>query len=218
MIWSGPVLRRPQRRQNPWGQQDCAPTLGFPVFGSSLVPALFQTTVAGRYGSGSARLSVKEWLEVVVHGVKDPATLAADVPCMSLIHLVYISSAAQAFAEADLVALLERSRRSNEAVGITGLLLYRDGNFMQVLEGEEEAVVATHARTRHRGLITLLQEPIKKRAFGEWSMGFRNLSGPSTRTIPGYNDFMNGDWWGKQTQETPNRALRLLRRFRKDMR
>jgi len=141
---------------------------------------------------------------------------------MSLIHLVYISSAAQAFSEADLVALLEHSRRNNEAAGISGLLVYRDGNIMQVLEGEEETVMKTFSRIakdpRHLGLITLLKEPIAERTFDEWSMGFRNLNKAKASEISGYNDFMNGDWWRKQSPDTPNRALRLLLGFRKDMR
>src|SRR4051812_26378365 len=98
---------------------------------------------------------------------------------MSLIHLVFVSSATPPFSQADLLALLEISCCNNEAVGITGMLLYRDGNFMQVLEGEESAVTATHDRIsrdrRHDGLITMLKGPIAKRNFGDWSMGFRNL-------------------------------------------
>jgi hypothetical protein len=141
---------------------------------------------------------------------------------MALIHLVYVSSATQPFPQTDLLALLEGSRRRNEPDGITGLLLYRDGNFMQVLEGEEPAVTATHARiakdTRHGGLITLLKGPIEQRSFGEWSMGFRNLNSPEIRTFPGYSEFLNEDWMGRPMQETPHRALKLLQVFRQGTR
>ena len=137
---------------------------------------------------------------------------------MALIHLIYASSATKPFSEKDLLALLEISRRNNEPAGITGLLLYHDGNFMQVLEGEEPVVTATHARIskdpRHYGLLTLLQEPIEKRAFGDWSMGFRNLNSDEVRSTPGYSEFMNEDWRGRPMRETPQRAVRLLRVFR----
>ena len=141
---------------------------------------------------------------------------------MALINLIYVSSGTQLFSEADLLALLERSRRNNEPVGITGMLLYHDGNFIQALEGEGQAVVATHARIakdpRHNRLITLCKTPIEQRTFGDWSMGFRNLDSPELRSVPGYSEFMNEDWRGRQMCETPDRALKLLRLFRTGMR
>lgn len=141
---------------------------------------------------------------------------------MSLINLVYVSSATHAFAQSELLGLLEASRRNNQRSDITGLLLYRDGNFMQVLEGEELAVESTHERiskdSRHAGLITLLKAPIATRDFGEWSMGFRNLDSAEIRTVPGYSEFLNEDWKGRPMQESPQRALRLLQVFRQGIR
>ncbi len=141
---------------------------------------------------------------------------------MALINLIYVSSGTQLFSQADLLVLLERSRRNNESVGITGMLLYRDGNFIQALEGEEQAVSTTHARIakdpRHNHLITLSTIAIEQRTFADWSMGFRNLDSAELRSVPGYNEFMNEDWRGRQMCETPDRALKLLRLFRKGMR
>ncbi|HVR76154.1 MAG TPA: BLUF domain-containing protein, partial [Planctomycetota bacterium] len=83
--------------------------------------------------------------------------------------LLYVSSAVKPFSQPALVKLLEKSHVNNAKRGITGMLLYKDGNFMQVLEGEEEAVRALYARIaldpRHRGLITLLQGPQAERQF-----------------------------------------------------
>jgi hypothetical protein len=141
---------------------------------------------------------------------------------MPLVQLIYLSSATQPFSPADLLALLETSRRNNTPVGITGLLLYRDGNFIQVLEGEEPAVSATHDRiirdTRHGGLITLLKAPIAQRSFGEWSMGFRNLSAKAAPEVPGYNEFLNEDWLARPMQASPDRAVKLLQLFRSGLR
>jgi hypothetical protein len=141
---------------------------------------------------------------------------------MSLIHLVYVSSATQAFSQTELLSLLEVSRRNNEPAAITGMLLYRDGNFMQVLEGEDTAVTGTHDRIkldpRHDGLITLLKAPIPQRDFGDWSMGFRNLESMEVRSVPGYSEFMNEDWKGAPMRDTPLRALKLLQVFRQGIR
>ena len=57
-----------------------------------------------------------------------------------MFQLVYLSSASQPFSEDDLVALLTQARQNNTAHGLTGMLLYKDGNFMQVLEGDEAEV------------------------------------------------------------------------------
>lgn len=141
---------------------------------------------------------------------------------MPLFHLVYVSSASVVFSSADLLQLLEVSRKNNMPRAITGLLLYRDGNFMQVLEGEENDVRATHARilrdTRHQGAITLLQEKIVDRAFPGWAMAFRDLNAPELKSTPGYSDFLNEDWFGAPIIADPDRALQLLLTFRSGLR
>ena len=72
--------------------------------------------------------------------------------------------------------LLEHARRNNEKAGVTGMLLYKDGNFMQVLEGEERVVQALSAKIgrdpRHEKMVTLLEGPLAEREFSDWSMGF----------------------------------------------
>jgi len=73
--------------------------------------------------------------------------------------LVYVSSATLPFSGEDLRALLATCRENNAELGVTGMLLYKDGNFMQVLEGDEQAVRGLYARIaadpRHGGEITL---------------------------------------------------------------
>jgi hypothetical protein len=139
-----------------------------------------------------------------------------------LFHLVYISTASQTFTLKELLPLLEESRRRNEAEGVTGILLYRERCFMQLLEGDEAAVLATYARIfkdpRHHGLITLLKGPIQERAFGEWLMGFRDLNLPRICNVPGYSEFMNEDWHGREMRECPQRSLRLLQLFKESFR
>jgi hypothetical protein len=129
--------------------------------------------------------------------------------------LVYVSSAANLFSEEQLKDLLDVSRRNNSGRGVTGLLLYLGGNFIQALEGEELDVMQTHLRiardTRHRGLITLLQGTVEKRNFPDWSMGFKILD-PDTNKPPGYNGFLNEK--GDPNKQRAS-ALRLLEHFSK---
>ena len=75
----------------------------------------------------------------------------------SLRRLIYISSASGKFGQADLDAILAISRKNNSARGLTGMLLFHDGCFFQVLEGEAAIVERTFATisndTRHGGVI-----------------------------------------------------------------
>jgi acylphosphatase len=140
---------------------------------------------------------------------------------MFYFHIVYASSATQAFSKPDLQALLEQARKNNTKLGLTGMLLYKDGNFMQVLEGEKEAVsklVDTIERDpRHKGVLVLLRGTSEERLFPDWTMGFRDLTGQAAATTPGYTDFMNAPLTGAEFSSDPNRCLRLLLLFKKNM-
>jgi hypothetical protein len=84
---------------------------------------------------------------------------------------------------------------NNAKIGVTGMLLYKDGNFMQLIEGPGEPVRALHAKIsidpRHRGLMTLLQGHQEKREFQDWAMGFQSLDVVGLRQLPGYSDILN---------------------------
>jgi hypothetical protein len=53
----------------------------------------------------------------------------------NLISLVYLSAAVFPFQPEDLLELLGKSQERNHKLGITGMLLFKQGNFLQVLEG-----------------------------------------------------------------------------------
>ncbi len=99
--------------------------------------------------------------------------------------IVYTSSARQEFSAADLKKLLVAARMRNKAVGVTGMLVFHDGAFLQALEGEKRAVNEIFARIhndpRHGDLVVLHRGPgPEQRVFGEWSMGFADFSGAAT--------------------------------------
>jgi len=135
--------------------------------------------------------------------------------------LVYVSSAIRPLPQSELVAILAKSHENNTALGVTGILLYKDGNFMQVLEGEEETVRALYAKIdcdpRHRGLLTILQGPLAERQFPDWSMGFRDLNAADALSTPGYNEFLNASLTGEEFLSDPTRCQKLLLMFKKNM-
>ena len=135
--------------------------------------------------------------------------------------LLYVSSATTPFSSAQLEDLLRVARANNMRLDITGMLLYKDGNFMQVLEGEAAAVKALFAKIavdpRHSGAIVLLDGPTPVRAFSEWSMGFRDLRAGGATDISGYTPFLNTPLTSGEFVAEPSRAQKLLLMFKEKM-
>lgn len=93
--------------------------------------------------------------------------------------LAYISRANGGIERSGLLELLTAARERNLAVGITGVLLYREGRFLQLLEGSAPAVGLVYrsivADPRHTD-VCCVQAGHGTRWFSEWSMGFRDLT------------------------------------------
>jgi hypothetical protein len=90
--------------------------------------------------------------------------------------IAYVSAASWSLLDEQIDRLVARARHRNALNGITGVLLYCDGNFMQYIEGDEDTVVETFARIRasdsHYQINELMNQAILEREFGDWTMGF----------------------------------------------
>ena len=90
--------------------------------------------------------------------------------------LIYVSAAREEMPPEGLESILAAARRNNAPAGVTGLLLFHDNSFFQVLEGPKEAVVAIFAAIerdqRHSRVIVLQTKSADGRAFPNWSMGY----------------------------------------------
>jgi hypothetical protein len=132
-------------------------------------------------------------------------------------YLVYVSTARHLMNEAELMAILETSRTRNTANHITGMLLYKDGSFMQVLEGKESAVEQTYARIekdpRHSGIILLRKGKTERRSFPGWSMGFRSVNADELGKIPGFTQIKSGRFTDPAIIENPHIAMTALKTF-----
>ena len=113
-----------------------------------------------------------------------------------MIHIIYASVETQDFSSAQLTELLQKARVKNEDLHLTGMLLYSDGNFFQVLEGEPDSVDGMYKKLqldkRHRQLTMIVREPIAKRYFADWSMGFSSVTPEELSQVEGLNDFFHG--------------------------
>ena len=95
-----------------------------------------------------------------------------------LVELLYCSvSVAPQITNVDLHLILASARRRNLEEGITGMLLYYRGEFVQILEGRKESVENIYKKfigpdLKHTALNKVHQNIISHCSFGEWSMGF----------------------------------------------
>jgi hypothetical protein len=97
-----------------------------------------------------------------------------------LVRLMYASRAAPSVDAEELQTLLRQSRSGNAKLGVTGVLCYSGGVFMQVLEGGRSAVNQLYRRIagdpRHTQVELLAYREIAERRFAGWSMGMVDLS------------------------------------------
>lgn len=95
---------------------------------------------------------------------------------MLIYHLLYRSTSKGFLSEDQIKSILIASNRNNRAANITGLLLFKDKTFLQLLEGDENSVQALLAKIkldpRHGSIDVLLDVKSMKRIFPDWSMGF----------------------------------------------
>ena len=139
-----------------------------------------------------------------------------------LIQLIYASSAYEQLSETELVEILEVSRRKNAERDITGLLLYRGGNFLQVLEGPASAVDALYQTIandpRHKGIILIARKAITERDFPNWEMGFTNLDTLSPDDLPNYSTILDEPFDNQTFSARPSLAHHFVKVFRQNIR
>ncbi len=96
-----------------------------------------------------------------------------------LVRLLYASRAVDTSADA-IEAILVQSRQHNPECGITGILCYGGGIFLQAIEGGRMPVSELYGHIqkdlRHKDVVLLHYEEIAERRFGGWTMGQVNVS------------------------------------------
>lgn len=96
--------------------------------------------------------------------------------------IVYASRAVRHLDRQDLHHLVTASRTRNDALGITGHLLFIDDRFMQYIEGRPTHLELVYFLIRrdpkHEGLIELMREPIAERVYSDWTLAFERPEDP----------------------------------------
>lgn len=101
-----------------------------------------------------------------------------------------MSTALTLLNDEQLIDILNSARKNNIKHNITGVLLYSEGVFIQVIEGDEAGVDLAFAKIekdfRHKNIITLIDQPIQHKSFADWAMGFATLRPDKVNDLIGY--------------------------------
>lgn len=138
-----------------------------------------------------------------------------------MIRLVYVSSATKEMSQEELLELLEQSREKNKEKNLTGMLLYANGNFFQILEGQKEDVMEIYNKItkdkRHRNCFEIDVSEIKERTFGDWSMGFKYLTIKDKKSIEGFSEFLDRHMQPHEFAANPSEVIELLYNFKQNI-
>jgi hypothetical protein len=136
------------------------------------------------------------------------------MPGSSITQLIYISNSVHFSDEKELQNLLKASRKNNASLGVTGMLLFHEGSFLQILEGDDAAIKSLYNKiksdSRHRACRILASIDSNKREFAQWSMGYQK---PDVQLALGFSQFMN-DLHGYEQARMESEAYKLMLKFR----
>jgi len=131
---------------------------------------------------------------------------------------VYRSRARPGLVEADITGILQSSRRHNQALGLSGMLLCGRGCFIQLLEGPGPAVDRTYRRilsdARHRDVVLVYDATNEPRRFIDWAMGFAHME-PYAH-LASVSHFMQLDDTMDLVGFDADAALKMLLEFRRE--
>lgn len=115
---------------------------------------------------------------------------------MYIYQLSYVSQSVSAMDDQELKDLLTKARQFNVSEQLSGVLIYSQGLFLQLLEGEEEKVNALFDKIkrdpRHKDILVFFENYTKHRIFGNWSMAYKATEDYDQQAKKGIEHFIQG--------------------------
>ncbi len=132
-----------------------------------------------------------------------------------MIQIIYVSKATRHFSLRELQVMLSAGRKRNKARGITGIVVYHQGQFLQILEGYapvvEKLFETISTDQRHKQIELLLRTDIEERSFTDSTMGLCHISADDEEMFPGLIEFEDIT---HPFENSNNRAHEILLKFR----
>lgn len=132
-------------------------------------------------------------------------------------YLAYVSRQSYILTDSVISDLLQKCRNNNAENGITGMLIYFDGTFVQFLEGPDENLnqlfLNISQDKRHQDIILLLEGIAEKREFSDWSMAYKKVTHSEVSQIKGLRDFKKEDLFKGKDPNTEHPGLVMIKAF-----
>ncbi len=130
--------------------------------------------------------------------------------------IIYVSMLSNGQDETCIPEIMQQAVENNSRSGFTGLLIYINRSFLQILEGEPAALDDLYNRirkdTRHTMPMTLGTTNITERQFADWSMGLADVTAPELDSLGNKNDFFQKGHCLTELDESL--ARKILQEFR----
>ncbi len=127
--------------------------------------------------------------------------------------ICYISDSCQEESQNSLKVLYSKAKKNNSKYNITGILIYSNANFLQVLEGDQTSVDATFKRistdTRHRNIFKVINIDIQQRIFEDYNFGFTIIN--NNKELNRLHEYL--EWLRKADNTLANKVVNMVENF-----
>ncbi|GAA3609320.1 BLUF domain-containing protein [Flavivirga amylovorans] len=127
--------------------------------------------------------------------------------------ICYISDSCQEESLNTLKILFSKAKKNNSKYNITGVLIYSNANFLQVLEGDRVSVDATFKRIsldrRHRNLFKVIDINTQQRIFEDYNFGFTIVD--NSKELGELNEYL--EWLRKADNKSANKVVNMVENF-----
>lgn len=127
--------------------------------------------------------------------------------------ICYISSSSAYEAIEDIKHIYKKAKANNLKNSISGILIFHNGNFLQVLEGKQEKVDSTFDKikfdTRHNNIIKVININIEERIFEDYNFGFTIVK--SSNEFKELTDYLN--WLKNADHQITNKLIVMVENF-----
>jgi hypothetical protein len=136
-----------------------------------------------------------------------------------LSQLVYVSNRKPNCTAAEIDKILASCKKNNPPLDITGILLYSETKFIQLVEGEAKVIMGLYdkikADDRHSNTMMIAYSPIKEKSFPSWHMGSKKLTSSDVEfnTEISAEDKVIFDNLMTGKEENGQKVLGLLKKF-----
>lgn len=112
-----------------------------------------------------------------------------------MFELIYHSISNPSLKAEDISNILQTSRKFNSINNVTGCLLYRGSEFLQILEGDKKVIKDLYASIqrdeRHSNVYVIIENEKNERSFGDWSMAFHEFNGDFTDKTLSFSNYIH---------------------------